>query len=394
VKQHFPCILIVYSTFGDGHVQAAKAIKQSLASKGVENVHMIDLLAEAHPYWNAVSRFSYLQSNVHFPKMYGFSYHLTNQTKPNPYLIRLFHSIGKRKMKEIVQRFQPDAVIHTFPYLAMSELNRKSEFDVPTFTVLTDYVLHSRWIHPGTTRYFVANQQSKQSLMIAGIREKQISVSGIPIRKSFEKPFNRDDLIIKYGLDSQKKYVMISAGAYGVFTQVRKMIETVLDNTGFDILLICGKNHKLYQEMNTSYAVHSRIRVMGFVEQMEELMTVSSCLLTKAGGITLTEALSLNLPAIVYRPLPGQERGNADFLSENGAIYVANDLKELTDKLQLLELDSSRIRMARAMKAVYCSDAANGIVTEVLQLAEQSVQINNHFVGLREGKVLQYHEYH
>lgn len=133
---------------------------------------------------------------------------------------------------------------------------------------------------------------------------------------------------------------------------------------------------------------------MGFVEQIEELMAVSSCLLTKAGGITLTEALSLGLPTIVYRPLPGQEKGNADFLSDKNAIYVANDLQQLTEKLQSLELDSSRRRMARAMKTVYHTSASDEIASQVLLWAELYPGFNNHYVGVRERKALQSHGYH
>jgi processive 1,2-diacylglycerol beta-glucosyltransferase len=388
-----PCIVIIYSTFGDGHVQAAKAIRQSLVSRGIGRVHMIDLLAEAHPYWNAVSRFSYLKSSVYFPKLYGLSYDLTNQAKPDPQLNRLFHSLGKRKMKQIVDRLQPDAVIHTFPYLAMSQLSGKSGLGIPTFTVLTDYVLHSRWIHPDTDRYFVATEKLKQSLMTAGIEESRISVSGIPIREAFGGTLDKPFLYEKYSLDTRKQYVLISAGAYGVLSHVHKMVQAILNHTDFDILLVCGKNKKLLDKMVTA-CLDPRIRVMGFVEQMEELMAVSSCLLTKAGGITLTEALSLSLPAIVYRPLPGQEKGNADTLSEHGALHTAHNIAQLTDKLRQLEQDPSRRRMVKAMKAVYRGQAAETIVSDVLQLVEQHAYTKQKYPAPAERKAVQAHGYH
>ncbi|TJY44069.1 glycosyltransferase [Cohnella pontilimi] len=368
---HDPCIVIIYSTFGDGHVQAAKAIRQTLASRGVKRIHMIDLLAEAHPYWNALSRFTYLKSTVYFPKLYGWSYRVTNRANPDPKLSRLFHSIGKRKMKQVIEELRPDAVIHTFPYLAMSEMCGEKGIGIPTFTVLTDYVLHSRWVHPHTDRYFVATEQLKQALTDAGIGENRIAVSGIPIRNAFGKPMDKQALSAKYGLNPENRYVLISAGAYGVLSDVRKMVQGVLENTGFHVLLVCGKNRKLLQEMQTAYEGENRIRVMGFVEQMEELMAVSSCLLTKAGGITLTEALSASLPVIVYRPLPGQEEGNADVLRSQSALYTAHDLAELKERLRQLEHESGRRRMERAMKAVYRPNAAESIVADVLMIMEQ-----------------------
>jgi processive 1,2-diacylglycerol beta-glucosyltransferase len=389
---HNPCIVIVYSTFGDGHVQAAKAIRQSLASRGVTRVHMIDLLAEAHPYWNAVSRYSYLKSSVYFPKLYGLSYDLTNQAKPDPKLNRLFHAMGKRKMQQIVENLQPDAVIHTFPYLAMSQMNGSRGLGIPTFTVLTDYVLHSRWVHPDTDRYFVATEQLKQSLLTAGIGESQISVSGIPIRESFDKPLDRKALLEKYGLSDGKNYVLISAGAYGLLSHVQKMVQAVLAHTGFDILLVCGKNRKLLAKMEAELT-EPRIRVMGFVEQMEELMAVSSCLLTKAGGITLTEALSMGLPVIVYRPLPGQEKGNAAVLSEAGVLHTAYSIPQLMEKLHELEQEPSRKRMTKAMRNVYRSNAADAIVADVLHTMEEQAYHTRKYPVPTERKAVQAHGY-
>jgi processive 1,2-diacylglycerol beta-glucosyltransferase len=61
-------ILIIYSTFGDGHLQAANAVKQQLVAQGINQIHMIDLMAEAYPYWNSLSRFYYIKSSVWFPR--------------------------------------------------------------------------------------------------------------------------------------------------------------------------------------------------------------------------------------------------------------------------------------------------------------------------------------
>jgi processive 1,2-diacylglycerol beta-glucosyltransferase len=298
--------------------------------------------------------------------LYGLSYRVTNQSQPDPYLNKLFHAIGRRKMKEIVDRLQPHAVIHTFPYLAMSELSGSGKAAVPTYTVLTDYVLHSRWIHPDTDGYFVATEQLKQSLMDAGIQESRIAVSGIPIRESFAKPQENKALRTQYGLDPDRHYVLLSAGAYGVLGHVRQMVQGVLKDTDFDSLLVCGKNRKLQAQMEKAYS-DARIRVMGYVEHMEELMAVSSCLLTKAGGITLTEAISLSLPVIVYRPLPGQEQGNADVLSEHGALRIANNVEQLTEQLKMIQQEAARKRMSRAMKTVYRPHAAEKIVSDVLE---------------------------
>jgi processive 1,2-diacylglycerol beta-glucosyltransferase len=386
-------ILIIYSTFGDGHLQAANAVKQQLVAQGISRIHMIDLMAEAHPYWNAISRFCYIKSSAWFPSLYGLSYRLTNGTRPDGIFNRMIHSIGKRKLLEVVERIQPDAVIHTFPFLAMEQLIRKRAIHIPTFTVITDYVLHSRWIHQGTQHYFIATDRLKREMMAAGISEQKISVTGIPIRETFDAPVQSESSFAKFGLDPRKKHVLIVAGAFGVLAHVRKMVAAVLDQTEYDLILVCGRNSGLENRMKASYDNESRVHILGYVDQMDELMGAAFCLLTKAGGITLTEALSKSLPTIVYRPIAGQEEGNAAVLSDAGAIRIANRLEDVTDILNQLQENTYLQRLVMAMKSIYKPGAASAVATEILQFTSIYTHDIQPYPTPLERKALQPHGY-
>ncbi|WP_276352372.1 MGDG synthase family glycosyltransferase [Cohnella caldifontis] len=363
-------ILIVYSSFGDGHFQVADAIRAALAERGAGPIAMVDLLAEAHPRWNALSRWAYFYSTTHCPWLYGISYDLTNPVKPNPLLSRAFLSIGRKKMRELVERLQPDALIHTFPYLAVQSLNARKGARIPSYTVVTDYVLHSRWVHPDTDGYFAATEQVKRSLVAAGVDGERVAVSGIPVRPVFERSIDKARVVAEKGLDPEKKYVLISAGAYGVLGQTRQMTETVLRRSSFDLILICGKNEKLFRRMQIAYRDEPRVRVIGFAERMEEWMAAASCLITKAGAVTLTEAMALGLPMIVYRSLPGQEQGNARVLSERGALLEARNPDELEGCLAAVCREDVRRGLIRAMQAVHRESAAARIADRVLHSAE------------------------
>ncbi|WP_123040493.1 MGDG synthase family glycosyltransferase [Cohnella candidum] len=365
-------ILIIYSTFGDGHLQVANSLKQTFNDMGYERIHLVDLLAEAHPLWNTLSRFAYLKSTVYCPKLYGLSYHMANSRKQNLWLNQWLHAIGKHKISALIEKWKPDAVIHTFPFLTVPQMSLKRESSMPlTFTVLTDYVLHSRWIHPGTYRYFVATEDLKGEMLRYGVSDKQVVVSGIPVRNPFLKEFILETLFEKYKLNPQRKYLLLAAGAHGVLSNIREQVQTILKGTSFDILLVCGNNGKLAAQMKKTYASEQRIHVFGYVKKMEELMSVSACLVTKAGGITLSEAAVKSLPVVVYRPLPGQEKGNADSLSARGALLIANNLNELSANLVRLEDDGFRQEMARAMGQVREYDAAGTIATNIVREIQQ-----------------------
>ncbi|QYR19511.1 glycosyltransferase [Paenibacillus sp. sptzw28] len=359
-------ILILYAKFGDGHYQVSEALRQHFLDKGIQGVKLVDLFAEAHPVLNAISRFAYIKSSVYWPELYGWTYSITDKFRPNARLGRWIHMIGVQKLKEIIAREKPDAVIHTFPFLALSELRYKTGIPMMSFTVLTDYVTHSRWIHPETDRYFVASDELKEKMVDRGVDKDRITVSGIPVRRAFNTPCNEQHVYRKYGLQAGKKYVLVMAGAYGVLSDVGKIIDGLL-NDEHELLLVCGRNQKLYADMLKAFAGKQNVTVFGFVEHIEELMSVSSCMITKAGGITLSEAMVLKLPVIVYRPLPGQEKGNAEYWAGKGNLQIVSNTGELKQAIRsTMKPEGTTDKFSAATQPVSGNHSANTIVEEVL----------------------------
>ncbi|MFC5406047.1 hypothetical protein [Cohnella soli] len=103
-------VRIYYSSFGDGHLQAALALQQSFASMGIHRVTLIDLFAEAYPRLDVISRYFYLRSAVHFPWLYGLLYKISNRPT-NGWLGRFFqfsldpsHAESMKAAMETVRR--------------------------------------------------------------------------------------------------------------------------------------------------------------------------------------------------------------------------------------------------------------------------------------------------
>ncbi|MBB6637459.1 MGDG synthase family glycosyltransferase [Cohnella thailandensis] len=357
-------IAIVYSKFGDGHLKVAQALKQSFESHGYRNVRLYDLLEETHPRLNAVSRRFYLKSASYAPRVYGFIYRATN-VKPSRLVSRLFHSVGMKRLREEWARERPDLVIHTFPLLAADELRYKLRHDIPTITVITDYVLHTRWVHRNTSMYFVGCESLKRSLSAAGVPASKIAVTGIPLREAFRQTRSREELCRQYKLEADRSRILMMAGAYGVQTSVKAIMDTVLANADSDVIVVCGKNAKLKRSLEAEYASSSRVTLIGYADHIHELMAMSDCLLTKAGGITLTEAMAMSLPTVVYRPLPGQERGNAEYLSAMGAVRVAYRIEELALQLRIALSKDGAGRMKEAMRSLYRQESVSTIASRL-----------------------------
>ena len=62
-----------------------------------------------------------------------------------------------------------------------------------------------------------------------------------------------------------------------------------------------------------------RLLQLGFIDFVDDLIAASDFVITKAGGLTVSEILARGTPMIVIDPIPGQEEWNADFVSGSDA---------------------------------------------------------------------------
>lgn len=361
-----PKILILFARFGDGHYQAAKAIKRQFAERGIDDVTLFDPFGDSYPTLNRCCQFLYYRCTSKHPKLYGWGYSFTNRIPSSSAIGEWLHSLGAERLLRLLAEERPDAVIQTFPLLTMSYLREHAGCRIPTYTVLTDYVLHSRWLHAETDRYFVATEELKRRMTEDGIAADRIVVSGIPIRGNFRDSGEAKPSENRVGAPGgAERSILVMAGAYGVSTDVGKTVHALLHKCDCSIQLVCGKNEKLRKKMSRIFAGEPRVIVHGFVERIDRLMSRASCIVTKAGGITLSEAMALGLPAITYRPIPGQESGNAEYWAGKGMLTIARRIEEIP---ALAEEWLARERLegpAAAGRAAF--DAAEKIAGAVLR---------------------------
>ncbi|MFC0211706.1 glycosyltransferase [Paenibacillus chartarius] len=369
-----PKLMILTASYGEGHIQAARSLQQRLYSEGMKDVSIIDLMKEAHPLLHSITSTLYLKStksSKYGLDYYGWTYYMTRDTKPDGTWGKAFNYLGRKKLKEIVELERPDAIINTFPFGAAPELGR--EHGIPTFTIVTDYALHARWFHPDTYKYYVGAPELRLEMALKGFKPERIEVSGIPVREAFHQtasiPAVRSGITERF--DKEKKLVLISAGSYGVLHHLDQMIYTLLEAGGCQLAVVCGRNEKLRQRLEATHGYHPHVHIFGFVDRIHELMAASSCIVTKAGGLTLTEALTLRLPIFIYKPFRGQEKENALFLQAKGAASIALSADDLAAQiLQFLADPEIGRAMKRGMSFLPSGSAAETIVKDVIRSLE------------------------
>lgn len=363
-----PKVLILTAHYGNGHVQVAKTLEETFQQRGIQNVIVCDLFAESHPVITDITRYLYLKSYTIGKELYRLFYYGVEKIYDKK-IATWYANFGRKRLKAILQQEKPDVVINTFPIIAVPELKKQTGMAIPVYNVLTDFCLHKIWIHHHVDRYFVATDAVKQLMAEIGVPSGRIAVTGIPIRPSFEVSMISDALYAKYGLSSDKKTLLIVAGAHGVLDNVKELCELFSTVPQLQIAVVCGRNKLLQEELQElSKEKPDILKVFGYVEKLDELFRIASCLITKPGGITLSEVAALQVPVVLYKPVPGQEHENALYFERNGAAVVIREEEDIFLKTKELLQDDGKLRhMKDALRRIYRPYSAFQIVDTVLK---------------------------
>lgn len=369
-------ILVVTASMGSGHNKAANAVAEAIKRKyPVNKINVIDFMSTETAYFNSLVKDIYLKMLDHTPSVYEFFYKFTSDSTKGSTIQSVFAHAMKKDMRELIKKYEADMVIctHPFPCAAASYLKQTGEINIPLITVMTDFCVHQFWLYKNIDIYFTANDLLKKEMVNQGLLEEHIFVTGIPVGYNFRVDYNRDDLLAKFKLEKDKPVALIMGGGLGLGGVKNALCQLERLKKDIQILVITGANVALWSEMN-EYAQHSKhkIFVWGYSHNIQEFMSVATFLISKPGALTISEALTRELPMILHDPIPGPEVDNAKFVSDNGAaIWVRHQdtldavVREvLSDATILPKLRNN----AKVLKKPYASDNIADVIANMLGL--------------------------
>ena len=369
-------ILVVTASMGSGHNKAANAVAEAIKRKyPVNKINVIDFMSTETAYFNSLVKDIYLKMLDHTPSVYEFFYKFTSDSTKGSTIQSVFAHAMKKDMRELIKKYEADMVIctHPFPCAAASYLKQTGEINIPLITVMTDFCVHQFWLYKNIDIYFTANDLLKKEMVNQGLLEERIFVTGIPVGYNFRVDYNRDDLLAKFKLEKDKPVALIMGGGLGLGGVKNALCQLERLKKDIQIFVITGANVALWSEMN-EYAQHSKhkIFVWGYSHNIQEFMSVATFLISKPGALTISEALTRELPMILHDPIPGPEVDNAKFVSDNGAaIWVKHQdtldavVREvLSDATILPKLRNN----AKVLKKPYASDNIADVIANMLGL--------------------------
>ncbi len=311
-------ILIFSEAFGSGHTIAAEALAQGIALQEPSvQTEILEIGRKLHPFTSNLILGSYKQIITKCPYLWKKMYHnLSKQNQATPYWLQfLIYQLIHRNIEKVLEQLKPNLVICTHPF-SSSSLSRlkKMGFPVSICTVITDFHAHRVWIQHEVDLYVVSSDEVRLQLIDSGISKHRISVTGIPIKSNFWAKNNKLHARKKLNLED-KPTVMVMGGGFGL-GGIKDLAHSLIKWKENIQLIICtGNNHSLRISLERNkHFQHPHIRIIGFVDIIDNLLDAADLLITKPGGLTCFEALSKGVPMLIYQPIPGHEEYNCNHL--------------------------------------------------------------------------------
>jgi processive 1,2-diacylglycerol beta-glucosyltransferase len=364
--------LVIHASAGAGHKRAAEALVKACDLALPKNkVSSIDALEFTKPPFKKLYSKAYINLVNNVPEFYGYLYNKLNNRKPSSKITKLrllFDKINTRKLVRFIYDYNPDAIIctHFLPCELLCEIKKKGKINIPLYVIVTDYETHQFWIYENVDRYYVANRLCAWQLENSNIPKKNIVVSGIPVDPVFSKAKSKRNILTRYGLDKNIFTVLILGGGFGV-GRIEELVKSLIKvKKHLQILVVTGHNKKLFKAVKNIETPAHKIKVFGHIDNIDELMHISDVLISKPGGLTVSEAMVKNLPVIIINPIPGQEEANSDYLLQEGAALKLNNLGLIHYIIEnILKNPGILTKIKKNLKAIAHPQSAINIVNDI-----------------------------
>lgn len=352
-------ILMLTAKCGMGHFKCAKAIEEKIKNDfKLADVECLDIyeakFGQKAGFFYKLYDFLVDYGNV----VYNFAYKKIFKKNDKQLVVKIFSDMLQKDFHNFIEERKPDLVISTYSFTSelMSSYKEKTGSKIPLITWITDVSPHKGWVNYNTDAYIIADEITKKELEKMGVASDKIQIGGIPVSKDFDKKFLKEK--------SEKKHILIMGGGLGILPKNLSFYKRLNDLKDVEITIVTGKNKNLYYKLLGRFP---NLHILGYVNNINDLMKNSDLLLTKAGGITTFEAIHTETPLIVFKPFLEQEVHNANYISDKEIGFVLpskmkQSQKDLAIIVEILENDELLENMKYNIRKI-----KDGIDPSVLQ---------------------------
>ncbi len=331
-------ILILTADYGYGHRSAAKAIAEALQEKhGSEcEVYIVNPLDDPRaPAFFRENQHEYDKMVREMPELYKLGYQVSESRLVADLIKSTFNLTLFNVLRELIRQKQPDVIVCTYLFYQgiLSAIFDIEKRHIPVVTVVTDLeTVQPLWFHPVADQCLVPTQTVYDLAIQAGLPPEKVKITGIPVRPELMKG-DQDQASLRQGLGWRSDlFTVLAVGS----KRVENLYDSlrVLNHSGLPLQLvaIAGGDDELYRRFQRT-EWHVETHYYNFVSEMGTFMRAADCVLSKAGGLIVSESLACGLPLILVDVIPGQETGNANHVVSGDAGVLALDPIEVLETI-------------------------------------------------------------
>jgi processive 1,2-diacylglycerol beta-glucosyltransferase len=363
-----PRILVLTLSFGSGHPRAAQTIAKELKHLApAAQVSVIDALERCSWWFHAFYAAPYWLMVRHFPRAWRRLFEARVRNRHSRTAPEWAFRVGCSQVFDAISRINPD--MFTAVEVAACEMaaiaKREGFTAARLIGVITDHEAEPVWVKEEVDAYAVADETVREHLILWGTPRKKIEVTGIAVDVSFAKARPKRSL----NSDSHTQpLVLLMGGGMGP-TRMDQVAERLCQSgVPMQIVAVAGHDRRVQKKLSQLRAeAPVSLRVVGWAGDVAVLMQAATLLVTKPGGLTISEAALCGLPAVLFDALPGPEERNAARLASGGAALITGGVEEtVAAVISLLRDEQTRRDMSLKARKLASPDAATNIARIVL----------------------------
>lgn len=363
-------VLLLSCGTGEGHNSAAYAIENNLKTMGI--------FCETKDVGEFISKQNVEKVNGRYarlirraPNLFGFVFamgmaydrlHLPSPIYPK------YAKCAEPIYKYIKEKgFTRVICTHFFAMNAMTELRKRHGKGIPCYGVMTDYVIHPFVKETDMDGYFVPDGKVAGQFMKLGFNAERIIISGIPVHPKFNLSITKEEARHKLGLDLNAKTVLILTGSEGCgkVKKLCKKLSKEFDDT-CNFLVMCGRNDSLKHKLDEDFGRLNNFKTVGFTSDINLYLKAADCVLSKSGGLSITEAAVANVPLISLNAVPGLESANFKTFTKHGLSLNGKTAKRVVKSIRLLIDNEALAANMQSLQRRYVEANATYIITQII----------------------------
>jgi 1,2-diacylglycerol 3-beta-galactosyltransferase len=331
--------LIFTSDAGFGHRSAAVSVSKALSELyGDDQINLV-----VNPILDSpsISLMKPIEKNYdkgikNIPSLWRLGYEVSDSRQFSELMEGALTLFLQRNIGDFVKSFLPHAILLTNPMFnsPAGKVRQEQELKIPLFAVVTDFAdVHSLWFAPGPDLFFIASDWAKVKALQNRVPLRKLNISGIPVSPKFASvDVDKAKLRQELGLNPELTTILFVSSI-----RVEHILENLhaLDKLKypFQVVVIAGGNDDLYQSLQEDH-FDFPIIAKNYVDNVPDWMLVSDLLVTKAGGLILSEGLAAGLPILMVDYLPGQEESNVRYVTSHQAGAIVENVGEFATMIE------------------------------------------------------------